>query len=102
MPGNPDIVFMRARVAVFCDGDFWHGRNWPQLRKQLARRANPDYWLAKITYNMRRDLRLRRQLRRAGWTIVRCWESQIRENPARQAGRVAKALGDESRNRAYK
>src|SRR5688572_23409224 len=48
VPGRPDLAFPSALVAVFCDGDFWHGRNWPQLRTQLRGRANGDYWIAKI------------------------------------------------------
>ena len=50
LPGNPDLVFRGARVVVFCDGDFWHGRNWDQLRAALGRRHNADYWIA-MTYS---------------------------------------------------
>lgn len=56
LPGKPDIVFPNHKVAVFVDGDFWHGRNWQELEKKLKHRANPDYWLAKIEYNRSRDL----------------------------------------------
>ena len=45
LPGRPDFVFAGARVCLFCDGDFWHGRDWDALRERLARRANPEYWL---------------------------------------------------------
>ncbi|MBI5617507.1 MAG: very short patch repair endonuclease [Gammaproteobacteria bacterium] len=55
LPGRPDLVFPRARVAVFCDGDFWHGRDWLVLREKLERRANPGYWIPKIEMNIRRD-----------------------------------------------
>src|SRR5258708_39840100 len=48
LPGAPDVVFFRARVAVFCDGDFWHGNNWKRLRVQLKKRHNAHYWIAKI------------------------------------------------------
>src|SRR5262249_23591065 len=51
MPGRPDLVFRTARLAVFCDGDFWHGHYWARLQVQLARRANADYWIAKISAN---------------------------------------------------
>src|SRR5689334_15045680 len=47
LPGKPDIVFVAARVAVFCDGDFWHGRNWRRLSSQLNRTANAAYWRQK-------------------------------------------------------
>src|SRR5947199_2127320 len=51
LAGNPDVVFKAARVVVFCDGDFWHGRDWPTLQAQLRRRHNADYWIAKIGRN---------------------------------------------------
>ena len=56
LPGKPDIVFVRARLAVFCDGDFWHGRNWPERKAKLEQGHNPGYWVAKIERNMERDL----------------------------------------------
>lgn len=76
--GKPDIVFVRAKVAVFCDGDFWHGKLWVRRKKTL--RVNRGYWLRKIEGNMRRDRRIGRQLRRSGWEVVRLWESDIAAN----------------------
>jgi DNA mismatch endonuclease Vsr len=71
LPGQPDVVFPSARVVIFCDGDFWHGRNWRVLRAKLARRANPQYWIAKIRANKRRDLPiLRLCVSRAGLLSV--------------------------------
>src|SRR6266446_6323651 len=52
LPGRPDIVFLRARIAVFCDGDFWHGRDWESRRQKLGRGTNSAYWLAKIQANI--------------------------------------------------
>jgi DNA mismatch endonuclease Vsr len=52
LPGRPDIVFRRARVAVFCDGDYWHGRDLEARLKKLARGHNPAYWVAKIRANV--------------------------------------------------
>lgn len=77
LPGKPDIVFSRAKVAVFCDGDFWHGRNWRSRRAKLARGANAPYWLAKIEANILRDHRFTKELRRLGWTVLRFWETDI-------------------------
>ena len=85
LPGKPDIMFDDARILVFCDGDFWHGRHWPRLKRALACRANASYWIAKIEYNRTRDARTRRYLRRQGWLVVRLWESDIRTNPAATA-----------------
>lgn len=92
LPGKPDVVFDNVRVVVFCDGDFWHGRNWRRLKKDLASRANASYWIAKIAYNRARDIQTRRWLRRQGWHIVRLWESEIRKDPARSAARIKIAI----------
>lgn len=77
--GRPDIVFARQRVAIFCDGDFWHGRDWPTRRVKLARGANGEYWIAKIESNMRRDTATTAQLEALGWRVVRVWEGEIRQ-----------------------
>jgi len=91
LPGRPDVVFVAQRLAVFCDGDFWHGRNWasPKKRKFRVRRS---YWLNKIESNIARDKRNNKDLRRLGWAIVRIWESDILKNPQMAAKRVHQAL----------
>lgn len=81
LPGKPDMVFTRAKVVVFCDGDFWHGRNWNKLKKQLANRKNAEYWIAKIEYNRKRDTMQTRQLEEAGWHVLRFWETDVLNNP---------------------
>lgn len=89
LPGKPDVVFATERVAVFCDGDFWHGRDWNSRRRKLAKGHNADYWLAKIKANMQRDRRNTRVLERGGWRVVRIWEGTIRVNPMGAALRTA-------------
>jgi DNA mismatch endonuclease (patch repair protein) len=83
LPGKPDLVFTAARLAVFCDGDFWHGRNWPKLRKQLTTRANSDYWIAKIRRNRARDRSQTLELSRLGWAVIRVWETDVLASPDR-------------------
>jgi DNA mismatch endonuclease (patch repair protein) len=85
LPGRPDIVFTIAKVAVFCDGDFWHGRNWAKLRARLEQRHNAVYWVAKIARNRERDREQNKALRAAGWRVVRVWETEIRRSPAEVA-----------------
>ncbi|MGH9432052.1 MAG: very short patch repair endonuclease [Terriglobia bacterium] len=92
LPGKPDIVFTKARVAVFCDGDFWHGRRWHQLSKYLQKRANAVYWCQKIRANMLRDRRTTRVLRKQHWHVIRLWEGDIRADPERAALQVENAL----------
>jgi len=82
LPGRPDVVFRGAKIAVFCDGDIWHGRDWEARRKKLGRGSNPGYWLAKIQRNIERDRQNTQRLREMGWTVMRFWESEIRSDPA--------------------
>ena len=92
LPGKPDIVFVSARVVVFCDGDFWHARNWRRLSLQLRKRANPDYWREKIRTNRIRDRRTAALLTRLGWRVIRLWESDIHANPKNAAVVVERAV----------
>ncbi len=80
LPGVPDLVFSRARVAVFCDGDFWHGKDWIIRKPKLARGNNSRYWIAKIERNMERDGENNLLLQKNGWVVLRFWESEIRNN----------------------
>lgn len=90
LPGRPDIVFPEARVAVFCDGDFWHGRNWNTLKRKLSKGTNSSYWREKIATNIRRDKRNTRHLKESGWHVIRLWETEIRKNPVLIAGELKK------------
>ena len=92
LQGCPDFVFPQYRVVVFCDGDFWHGRNWKQLAGRLARRANASYWIAKIGANRARDVRIRRALRRRGWTVIRVWETDILQDSRAIASSLRRTL----------
>jgi DNA mismatch endonuclease (patch repair protein) len=100
LPGNPDLVFRAARVVVFCDGDFWHGRDWERLRAQLARRHNPEYWIAKIGRNRERDMEQSAQLTAAGWLVVRLWESAIIRDPRAAAHLVKRRVEERLRHQA--
>jgi DNA mismatch endonuclease, patch repair protein len=81
LPGKPDIVFLRERVAIFCDGDFWHGRNWDSLSQKLSTGNNPSYWVQKIRSNRERDLRNNRRLSDLGWLVLRFWETDMHGSP---------------------
>ena len=92
LPGKPDIVFVRQQLAVFCDGNFWHGRKWNFRKEKLAHGSNADYWIAKIEANIARDRRHRGELRTAGWRVIRLWESDILRDPKRAAERIVDGL----------
>lgn len=93
LPGKPDVVFPKQKMAVFVDGDFWHGRNWQELEKKLRKRANPDYWVAKIEYNRARDLEQTKALKDQGWTVLRLWEKEVKRDPDAAVEKVLLALG---------
>ena len=66
---------------IFCDGDFWHGKDWGSRKAKLSRGNNAAYWIAKIERNMARDLDVAAELRSRGWIVLRFWESEIRRDP---------------------
>lgn len=71
LPGSPDIAIFRYQIAVFVDGEFWHGKDWDVRKGRLKR--NREYWIEKIEENMTRDARVDSELRRIGWTPIRFW-----------------------------
>lgn len=87
LPGCPDVVFRTPKVAVFIDGDFWHGWRFSAWKEKLA-----PYWREKIERNMRRDNQNFRKLRRQGWLVIRLWEHEIEADAAGCADRVVAAV----------
>ena len=92
LPGKPDLVFHSAKVIVFCDGDFWHGRNWKKLRGELKYRKNAQYWIQKIETNIKRDIIQTKALQRIGWYVVRFWEKDILKNPSVAAQNIYRLI----------
>ena len=83
LPGKPDIVFRKARLAVFVDGDFWHGNQWrmrghTSLEAQFVGSPRAEYWVPKIDRNMRRDRLNTAKLLSDGWRVLRFWESDLK------------------------
>ena len=74
LPGHPDIALTKQKIAIFCDGEFFHGKDFD---KKKPVDHNHDYWDAKIRRNMDRDLEVTRQLRAMGWTVIRFWDSEV-------------------------
>lgn len=88
LPGKPDIVFPKTRVVVFCDGDFWHGRNWDSLKNKLKKGTNAKYWQSKIAANMERDKRTTAILQESGWYVIRVWEKDIKRDASSIANTI--------------
>jgi DNA mismatch endonuclease (patch repair protein) len=93
LPGRPDFVFREPRVAVFIDGDFWHGWQFDTWRHKLS-----EKWEAKIAENIERDTRNRKALRKAGWTVVRVWEHQLEKNPRGAVRRLLRRISGRPSN----
>ena len=81
--GKPDIVFTKQKVAIFIDGEFWHGKNYKILREKI-----PPFWVKKIGDNLKRDRRNVRILRSEGWHIMRFWDKKIVRYPERTLKRI--------------
>lgn len=81
LPGTPDIVLTKQKIAVFCDGDFFHGKDWFQvLKPHLEKGNNSQYWIRKIERNMQRDSENDKKLLFLGWTVIHFWGSEIEKN----------------------
>jgi DNA mismatch endonuclease (patch repair protein) len=77
LPGKPDIVFTKYKLAVFIDGEFWHGYNWGKKKEKI--KANRDYWIPKIERNIQRDIENKIELEKLGFKVIRFWEAQIKK-----------------------
>jgi DNA mismatch endonuclease, patch repair protein len=77
--GSPDIVFSKKKIAIFIDGDFWHGYKWEIKKKGL--KSNQQYWIPKIERNMQRDIEVNEMLESEGWQVLRFWEHDVLLDP---------------------
>ncbi len=77
LPGKPDIALTKYKIAIFCDGEFFHGKDWEVLRPRLEQGSNADYWIGKIAKNQARDDEVNKRLLYLGWTVIRFWGKDI-------------------------
>ena len=75
LPGTPDIAITKNCIAIFCDGDFWHGKGWETKKSEI--RSNREYWNEKIERNIIRDQEVDKALLGMGWTVLRFWGDDI-------------------------
>ena len=81
LPGSPDIVLTKYKIAIFCDSEFFHGKDWEILKLRLEKGKNPDYWIKKIERNIQRDKEKDQVLNFMGWTVLHFWGKDILKNP---------------------
>ena len=86
VPGSPDIAITRMKIAVFVDGEFWHGENWEERKKHL--KQNREYWIEKIEENIARDKRDDKMLEELGWTPVHFWEKEVKKDVESCANKI--------------
>jgi len=87
LPGKPDIVFTRKQIAVFIDGDFWHGFRFPCWKHKVN-----QSWQEKIEKTRKRDRINMNKLRSMGWEVIRIWEHDIKNKPMECISRICKAV----------
>lgn len=80
IPGKPDIALTKYKIAIFCDSEFFHGKDWEVLKPRLEKGNNSEYWVKKISRNMERDDEINKQLLFLGWTVIRFWGKDITKN----------------------
>jgi len=85
--GKPDIAFPEYKVAVFIDGEYWHGKLFNEWKNQLN-----NFWMQKISSNIRRDRIIRRELKLSGWRVVRIWGKEVIKNPAKSLKKITQAI----------
>jgi DNA mismatch endonuclease, patch repair protein len=78
LPGKPDIAITKYKIAIFCDGELWHGKDWETRRKTIS--TNRDYWIPKIERNITRDNENEKKLENMGWVVIRFWGKEIKKN----------------------
>ncbi len=89
LPGKPDIVISKYKLAIFVDGEFWHGHQWDEKKEKI--KSNRGFWIPKIERNIQRDDEVNEQLDRLGWTVIRFWQHKI-ANDLRGSVLVVEAL----------
>ncbi|MBP3567748.1 MAG: very short patch repair endonuclease [Lachnospiraceae bacterium] len=79
IPGKPDIVITKYKIAIFCDSEFFHGKDWDQLKPRLQKSDNGEFWVNKISKNRERDELVNKELAFMGWTVIRFWGNDIKK-----------------------
>ncbi len=80
LSGRPDIVLTKYKIAIFCDGEFFHGKDWEVLKARLEKGNNSEFWISKISRNRERDAEINKRLLFEGWTVIRFWGDDIKNH----------------------
>lgn len=88
--GKPDFSFKKYKVAVFVDGEFWHGKDWAIRKADI--KSNREFWIAKIERNIQRDAEVTEHLKTEGWTVFRLWGKEVAKNPQMFARKIQETV----------
>jgi DNA mismatch endonuclease (patch repair protein) len=91
LPGTPDIVFVKAKLAIFCDSEFWHGKNWDERKHD--HKSNQEFWISKIERNIVRDNEVNQRMEQLGWKVLRFWGKDIINNTSLIVNKIIDNLG---------
>ena len=80
LPGTPDIAITKYKIAIFCDGEFFHGYNWDEQKPRILKGEHGQFWVDKIERNMERDRKKDQDLEMLGWTVLHFWGNDIKKN----------------------
>lgn len=94
LPGKPDIVLTKYKIAVFCDSEFFHGKDWEVLKARLETGNNPEYWIKKIERNRNRDMENDKKLLFLGWNVIHFWGKEILSNTDECVRVIEEAIWD--------
>lgn len=88
--GKPDFSFKKYKVAVFVDGEFWHGKDWEQKKAEI--KGNREFWIAKIERNIQRDIEVTGRLKAEGWMVLRFWSNDVVKDTTSCAEKVKEII----------
>lgn len=94
--GKPDFTYKGLKIAVFCDSEFWHGKNW--VERKHDHKTNKDFWHKKIVRNIERDKEVNQKLIQEGWTVFRFWGKEIMKNPHECTSEVIECIKNKKSN----
>lgn len=97
LPGKPDISIKKYKLAIFVDGEFWHGYNWSEKKEQI--KSNRKFWIPKIERNMQRDRENEKKLKEKGYKVIRYWANEVKEDVSACAEPIIKYI--ESKKQSF-
>ena len=98
LPGPPDIVLTKYKIAIFCDSEFFHGKDWEILKLRLEKGKSPDYWIKKIERNRSRDWENDKKLLSLRYTVIHFWGQDIKKHTDECLQAIEEAIWDSTFN----